>query len=195
MEYYDRVIPLGMDCGVASSLMKAGFREFACPFDWNVATLPFIIDSIATQFNNFDEVLRPGKLRRGCNRRSCHCMHYNEVIHFPHESLEQPETLRRKYLRRGARLHSLLGGHETVLFVRKAPNDSKNDISKLCETIGQQYPDLRYRVLLINNIRDETFTHERVLHAYKELECFLRYDGHLYEHRNKAEAMTVSMPN
>ena len=45
MEYFDRIISIGQDCGVAGSLRKKGYKESSYPFDWSVTNLNFIKES------------------------------------------------------------------------------------------------------------------------------------------------------
>ena len=46
------IVPIGLDCGIASVLKKYNLRNFSLPFDWTV-TYNGVSDIIKDNFRNF----------------------------------------------------------------------------------------------------------------------------------------------
>lgn len=175
MEYFDRIISLGQDCGVAGSLRTIKYKEFSYPFDWNITSLNFIIECFKNKFQNFENIIndcipsKNGKLK------------YKNDIYFYHDITKE---IKEKYIKRGLRLHNLLNEDKKILFVRKAPNDLIQDIKFLKKTIQENYPNLNFKILLLNNIENENINDEHIIHKYYNLDCFVSYNNDVYKHRN-----------
>lgn len=187
--YFDRIISIGQDCGVAGTLRKLTYKDYTYHFDWNVTFIEFIKECFKTKFTNFDnlfdscEICPYGKLK------------INNKIYFYHEGIDTKE-LKKKYQRRTERLNKLLSTNNTVLFVRKAPKDTLQDMKELKIIIQNSYPNLKFKILLINNIKSVHIKDEEqdadIYHAYKHIDSFIRCKNDKYMHAdNKASYRCV----
>ena len=182
MEYFDRIISIGQDCSVAGSLRKLKYKEFSYPFDWNVTNLEFIIECFNCKFTNFKNILNK------CSTSSNGSLKYNNSIYFYHDDKSISNNFKSKYIKRSTRLNDLLNENKKILFVRKAPNDRIKDIQILKNIIIKNYPNLYFKILLINNIKNDNISDDYIIHKYKNLDCFLSFNNDAYEHRNKKKA-------
>lgn len=183
-QYYHRVIPLGSDCGVAGSLRKYGYKEKSYCFDWTVTKLNFIIDSFNNKFKNFENLFE------NCEKSGNQKLKYNNSIYFYHDDNIVSNALKQKYIHRSKRLHDLCKCKKNILFIRKGKNDSIEDIQKLKDAIINNYPDLKFKILLLNNIKKYNYFDEHIIHEYYDEECFLTYDKKtdVYTHLNSKKA-------
>ena len=182
MEYFDRIISLGMDCGVAGSLRNIGYKDFSYPFDWNVTTLKFIINSFNSKFKNFENIFDK------CEKSGNGSLKYDNSIYFFHDDKKVTNNLKQKYIKRSLRLNNLLNSNKKILFIRKAPNDKIKDIQLLKKEIIINYPNLKFKLLLLNNIKKENIYDEYIIHKYKDSKCFLSYNNDIYLHQSREKA-------
>lgn len=179
MEYFDRIISLGEDCSVAGSLRNIKYKEFSYPFDWTVTKLNFIINSFNSKFTIFETIFDK------CIRSGNGHLKYEDKIYFYHDSKSVNKALKDKYIRRGKRLNDLLNSNKKILFIRKCATDTFANICLLKDIIRFHYPHLNFRILLVNNIKNETNYDNYITHIYKELDCFVSYENDVYSHRNQ----------
>ena len=177
MEYFDRIISLGQDCAVAASLRKFKFKDSSYPFDWNITNIKFIADCFRTKFDIFNEI--SDCLERSGNGR----LKYKNRIYFYHDSINlECLATKNKYIRRSERLHNLLYEDKKILFIRKAPNDTMDQIQHLIKLIRRFYPKLKFKILLINNLKEKNINPEFIIHKYKDRKCFSVYKDDIYRH-------------
>lgn len=181
MEYFDRIISIGQDCGVAGSLRNIKYKECSYPFDWNVTSLEFIITSFKENFKNFETIFND------CEKSGNGFLKYKNHIYFYHDDKQVNSNIIKKYSKRSLRLNALLNENKTVLFVRKCKTDSIKDVQVLKECIISSYPNLKFKILLINNIKED-ITDDKIIHKYKEQSCFLTYRNDIYTHTNMEKA-------
>lgn len=140
------IIPLGIDCGIASYLKDKNLRNISLPFDWSV---PY--NGVSKIFeNNFKELLP-----------DCGTINENYEINFVHNIFPRDKEM---MTRRISRLIDLLNGQEELLFIRRGHaihhhNESekynftlKNDLDDMIdlnELIQTKYPNLKYKIILI----------------------------------------------
>jgi hypothetical protein len=186
MNDYYRIIPLGGDCGVAGSLRKIGYKEKSYCFDWVVSNLDFIIESFETEFKIFENLFL------NCKKSGNGKLKYNNSIYFYHDDNTVSDNLKNKYINRSKRLHTLLSEikEKKILFIRKGKNNSVKDVTKLKNIIINNYPDLKFKILLVNNIRDNSYSDEHIIHKYYSEDCFLTYceTEDIYRHSNTEKA-------
>jgi hypothetical protein len=184
MEYFNRIISIGQDCGVAGSLREKLYKDSSYPFDWNVTNLKFIKESFNSKFKNFETIFDE------CITSGSGSLKFKNDIYFYHDDKKVNENLKKKYLRRTVRLNNLLNQNKKILFIRKCKNDTIKDVIELKEIIKKNYPNLKFKILLLNNIKEETILDEYIIHKYKEIDCFLYYNNNndIYTHRNKKKA-------
>lgn len=185
MEYYDRIISLGQDCSVAGSLRNIKYKEFSYPFDWNVTKLNFIIDSFNSKFTNFEYIFDKCKISGNGHLK------YNNEIYFYHDNKHVNEALKTKYIKRGKRLNDLLNGSKKILFVRKDPNDTFNEICLLKDIIRFNYPYLNFKILFIHNIKNIVSCDEYIIPSYYDIDCFSTYKNDVYGHINQKLAYNI----
>lgn len=177
MEYFDRIISLGQDCGVAASLRKFKFKDSSYPFDWNITNIKFIADCFRTKFDIFNEI--SDCLERSGNGR----LKYKNRIYFYHDSINlETNNIKSKYLRRSLRLHDLLCQDKKILFIRKAPNDTIDEIQHVIKLIKKNYPKLKFKILLINNLKEKNINPNFIIHRYKDIKSFNKCENDIYRH-------------
>lgn len=140
------IIPLGIDCGIASYLKEKNIRNISLPFDWSV---PY--NGVSKIFeNDFKELLPEfGTINK------------NYEINFVHNIFPRDKEM---MTRRISRLIDLLNSQEELLFIRRGHaihhhNESeksnftlKNDLDdmiELNELIQTKYPNLKYKIIVI----------------------------------------------
>lgn len=183
--YYFRVISLGGDCGVAGSLRIFGYKECSYCFDWNITTLNFIIDCFNTKFGIFENLFENCKVS-GNNK-----LKYNDNIYFYHDVKVVSNELKEKYKKRSKRLHSFLNEtKEKILFIRKRKDDAIKDVQQLKQAIINNYPNLKFKILLLNNIKEVNESDNLIIHKFYDKEYFLNYDKNkdIYNHLNQKKA-------
>jgi len=145
------IIPIGVDCGLATLLRKYNLRSFAFPFDWTVT-----YNGVARCFgDNFKFFIPTNKER------------INDYdIFFMHDFIHDSQTDTIKYKRRIDRMIEILEKTtETVTFIRKghAPhhhngdyNDRFNkiksdliDAEELDEILSKKFKQLKYKIIVI----------------------------------------------
>ena len=174
-----------MDCGVAGSLRRSKYKESAYPFDWNVTLIEFIIDTFENNFENFKSLFDH------CDKSGSGYLKYDNQIYFYHDQTTITNELKEKYIKRSLRLHNLLKSGKKILFVRKASDNTIKQIQKLKNIIIKKYPNLKFKILLINNIKEQS-TDDDIIHVYKERECFMFYekDNDIYRHHDSEKSLT-----
>lgn len=182
MEYFDRIVSLGMDCSVAGSLRNIKYKESTYIFDWNVTTLDYIIETFENNFENIEGVFDQCEMCKTAGGKSA--LKYENKCYFYHDSTDS-KVVQQKYTNRCEKLKTLLSDTKKILFVRKAENDSVNAITKLKHIIRSKYPKLNFKILLINNIQSDHSNDDFVMHKYEEKrECFLKCTNDIYDHMN-----------
>ena len=172
---FDRMVSIGGDCGVAGGLRNHKFKEFAYPFDWNVTLLPFIIKCFESRFTIFDTALN------NCVKSGNQHFKYNDLIYFYHDNMNVvDESFREKYKKRSARFIELLESDKSLLLIRKFSTDTIQDLMELEKVIENNYPNLNFSILLINNIHETENPSKRIIHKYAERDCFLTLANDVY---------------
>jgi len=169
--YYFRVISLGADCAVAGSLREIGYKECSYCFDWTVTTLDFVIDCFNTKFKIFENLFEK------CEVSGNKSLKYNNSIYFYHEVKKVSNALKEKYIKRSKRLHDLLSEtKENILFIRKGENNTIKDVQELKNAIIHNYPNLKFKILLLNNIKQDNVVDNHIIHKYWSQSCFIKYN-------------------
>lgn len=183
MEYFDRIISLGQDCGVAGSLRKMEYKESTYPFDWNVTNMGFIFKCFRTKFKIFETVFRQSEKSGNGHLK------YDNSIYFYHDTKNKfDKSLEQKYIKRGMRLHDLCSSNKKILFIRKGPDDNMKKIKKFIQLIIEVYPKLQFKILLINNIKEKNILPKYIIHKYKPLESFKQFSNDIWKHRDYFQA-------
>lgn len=176
-EHFDLVISIGTDCSVAGSLRAIGYKDSSYPFDWAVTDdFEWVIQNFSDDFTGYRaELTAPANDTR--------------PILFPHDD-KATKAFVEKYTRRIDRLLSICGQKSPprVLFVRKGEHDQISQATRLAHIIEDKYPDLEFKVLLLNNLAASATGQliqpatSPVLHVYiADKDCFLR---NRHQHRN-----------
>jgi hypothetical protein len=144
------IIPIGVDCGIASFCKKYNLRSFALPFDWCVSyngvskciedEFKYFLDPLTNRINIYD-------------------------IYFHHDFTDKIAEDTDKYIRRTKRFMNILEtSNEDIVFVRKGHanhhhyehnckySNIKSDIDDtedLDIIISQKYPHLKYKIIIV----------------------------------------------
>ena len=186
VQYYYRVISLGGECSVSGSLRKIGYKKKSYCFDWTVTKLNFITECFTSQFKIFENLFEK------CEKSGKEdLLKYNNSVYFYHDDKIVSNALKQKYIDRSKRLHEFCKNcRKNILFIRKGKNDKIENVQKLKEAIIHNYPDLKFKILLLNNIKKYHYLDEHIIHKYYDEEYFLRYDKKrdIYHHSNPKKA-------
>jgi len=142
------IIPIGIDCGLASLLKKYNLRNFSLPFDW-IVSYSGISKIITNDFKNFLYDVNTDKV----NKTYDLCFYHNT---FPEDYI--------KMNRRINRLFNLLNSsEEELVFFRKGhafhhheecnkhkvnlANDI-DDAEELNKVLKNKYPKLKYKIIV-----------------------------------------------
>lgn len=186
--FFDRIISLGGDCSIAGSLRDLKYKEASYMFDWVVSDIDFVIKSFETEFKIFDNLFKH------CVKSGNGQLKYDDKIYFYHDSPIVNNEIKQKYIRRSNNLKKLLNSGKKILFVRKSKNDGLSKIKKLKNIIKKTFPSLSFKILLINNIKENN-NDKDIIHIYKSsIECFLNYDNKkdIYSHMNQKKSYKVA---
>jgi hypothetical protein len=104
-------------------------------------------------------------------------------VYFYHDEDLDNKELKKKYLKRGERLHNLLMDNKKILFIRKCRTDSVSDLNELISIIKIKYPNLNFKILLINNLFNDK-GNCNVIHKYQDSDCFLNIKNDVFSHTN-----------
>jgi hypothetical protein len=142
------IIPIGVDCGLATLLKKSGIRNCSFPFDW-VVSYSGVSKIISNNFENFLHDVNSDKI----NKTYDLCFYHNT---FPEDY--------DKMTRRINRLLDLLNNTEDeVIFIRKGHafhhHDESNrhkvnlandidDAEELNKILKNKYPKLKYKIIV-----------------------------------------------
>jgi hypothetical protein len=164
------IIPIGIDCGVATFLKEYNLRTMSLPFDW-IMTYKGVSSIIKNKFHNF--------LPKPSPTKSTKDLITPEGIRFVHDDFPQNTE---KYERRINRFHTLLSSPPSqITFIRKGhlihnhtESDIVNevdDIIKLDEYLSSKYPNLVYKIILTLschqcNTPTDTFKHSDKITIY-----------------------------
>jgi len=183
--YFDYIISLGNDCSISGSLRKLKFKEASYPFDWNITSINFIYECIINKFTNIHKIIDK------CSISYTKLHYFNEII-FQHENsdITQREIIKKKYKIRGDRLHKLCLMNKSILFVRKGEKDTINDIEKIKNAFESIYPTLNFKILLINNIKNDNNTFDNIINYNIDYDSFLNINEKKYKanHRNNKKS-------
>ena len=143
-------ISIGIDCDVALTILKLGFREMSLPFDW-VVPYSGVYDIIKNNFEGYLPV--EPYYTKNISKKSNSLFIHND---FP-KDIEQME-------RRFKRFNELLTSENELVFIRKAHSlhhhdevkvyncDLKDDLidcEDLYDYFKETYPKLKFRIELI----------------------------------------------
>ena len=182
-QYYYRVISLGGDCGAAGSLRKIGYKEVSYCFDWTVTELNFIIDCFNSKFKIFENLFEK------CSMTGNSKLKYNNSIYFYHDDNVVSKELKQKYIKRSERLHKLCEiCKKQILFIRKGKNDTIENVQKLKKAIMNNYPNLKFKILLLNNIKENHYLDQHIIHKYYDNDCFLYCEKDIHYHINSKKS-------
>jgi len=182
---FNNIISLGQDCGVASAIRNLEYKDASYPFDWSVSLLPFITQCFQSKFSNLSNLFpktSKGTLGKTIIENNIYFYHdllFNDLINNP----KNIDNFNQKYKKRSERLHNLLESNNKILFIRKAANDSLNDIIKLKNIIKNNYPNLQFKILLLNNL-NETNNDPEIIYFHKHIDCFLKLKNDIWKHRD-----------
>jgi hypothetical protein len=164
------IIPIGIDCGIATFLKEYNLRTMSLPFDW-IMTYKGVFNVIKNKFHNF--IPKPSP-----TIKSTKDFITPEGIRFIHDDFPQNKE---KYERRIDRFHTLLSSPTQIIFFRKGhlihnhgESDIVNevdDIIKLDEYLSAEYPNLDYKIILTLschkcNTLTDTFKHSDKITIY-----------------------------
>jgi hypothetical protein len=144
------IIPIGVDCGMASFLKKHNLRTEAFPFDWNV-TYNGVSKCVEYDFKHFTDPLH--------NRIN------DYDVFFFHDFEHDFEEDKEKYARRCNRfIHTLESATDDIIFCRKGHashhhcehagkysniTSDIDDAERLNEVLRTKYPQLKYKIIVI----------------------------------------------
>jgi hypothetical protein len=166
---FDEIISLGNNCSIATTLRNLKQRNLAYPFDWNITHLSFLIYIFSNKFKNLDIIFNDcDKFKKKCNETK---IKYKDMIFFYHDN-DNIQKLKDKFTKRFNRLDTLLNSNKNILFVRHSKTDTIENLIELKDIIRKNYPMLKFKILLINNIK-ETIVNEFIIHYYLDSKCFL----------------------
>jgi hypothetical protein len=158
------IIPIGIDCGLASLLKKYNLRNFSLPFDW-VISYRGISKIISNDFKNFLEYVNSDKI----NKTYDLCFYHNT---FPDDY--------DKMNRRIDRLLNLLKNSEDeFIFIRKGHafhhhdeckkhdlylSNDINDAEELNNILKDKYPKLKYKII-VSLVCDTCFDKNKIYNS------------------------------
>lgn len=179
--YFDKIISIGQDCSVGEGLRQLKFKEASYPFDWSITSLEFIKDSFFTKFNNFNNILTDcvKTINNKIKLKNNSVYFYHDIL-YSELNNKTKNIMINKYIKRSQRLHNLLieysKNNKSILFIRKSPFDTYDNINDLKIIIMNNYPNLNFKILLINNVKNENIINDdNILYEYLSEENFV-YD-------------------
>ena len=165
------IIPIGIDCGVASFLKEYNLRTMSLPFDW-IMTYKGVSNIIKNKFLNFLPLVQS-------STKSTKDTITTEGIGFIHDDF--PDNTE-KYKRRIDRFQNLLSfpcspitffrkGHLIHNHVESNIVNEVDDIIKLDEYLSLEYPNLDYKIIVTLscpqcNCPTDTFEHSDKITIY-----------------------------
>jgi hypothetical protein len=155
---YDEAVSLGYNCQVTWQLKANGFRTVAYPFDWLHTPSLGLLDFITYQGSNFFDINKISDLGPYPGDPNClQVLDLNFGITSYHDFSANPPfenywRIKSKYDRRISRFFDLLNSNKRILFVRLG--DSRQEIEDLDYLLQQQYPNLNYSILAVNESED-----------------------------------------
>jgi hypothetical protein len=184
-EFFDEIIPIGGDCSIGEAISHFKYRKCSYPLDWNVCTIDFVKEYFESKFNcletfieNSEPISRVG------------IMGVKDYIYFQHDSRHKiSKGMINKYRKRNLRLNNLLESDSKILFVRKWPSDTVSDMIELKAIINSVYPNLKFKILIVNNIKDEIVNDKSIIHHYCDSDCFLKKsESDTFHHTSAAKS-------
>ena len=179
--YFDKIISIGQDCSVGEGLRQLKFKDASYPFDWSITSLEFIKDSFFTKFNNFNNILTDcvKTINNKIKLKNNSVYFYHDIL-YSELNNKTKNIMINKYIKRSQRLHNLLieysKNKKSILFIRKSPFDTYDNINDLKIIIMNNYPNLNFKILLINNVKNENIINDdNILYEYLSEENFV-YD-------------------
>jgi hypothetical protein len=143
------IIPIGVDCGIATLLRKYNLRNVALPFDWLVS-----YNGVASCFeDSFHDFIPSTEDRINA---------YD--MYFMHDFLSNRSEDEIKYRRRIERLCQILESSEPIIFVRKGHATHQHgahegrfdtitndlmDVNRLDSLLTTKYRKLNYKIILL----------------------------------------------
>jgi len=190
-EFFDEIIPIGGDCSIGEATSYFKYRKCSYPLDWNVCTINFVKEYFKSKLNCLKSFIQKSKptSKEGI-------MGVDDYIYFQHDSRHTiSKDMIDKYKKRNDRLNTLLEGESKILFVRKWSSDTLNDMKELKAIIHSSYPNLKFKILILNNIKNEVSDDKSIIHHYYDLDCFFKEDnssGKFFSHRNATKSYQSS---
>lgn len=168
-EFFDEIIPIGGDCSIGEAISHFKYRKCSYPLDWNVSTIVFIKEYFKSNLNYLKYVIKESKpiLDSGI-------LGIENFFYFQHDTgHEVTQSMIDKYEERNNRLRNLLESDSKILFVRKWSSDTVSDMVELKTIIHSVYPNLKFKILINNNIKEEATDDKSIIHHYCNSDCFL----------------------
>lgn len=184
-EFFDEIIPIGGDCSIGEAISHFKYRKCSYPLDWNVCTIDFVKEYFKSKLNCLESFIEKSKpiSKEGI-------MGVEDYIYFQHDSKYKiSKDMIDKYKKRNNRLNNLLESNSKILFIRKWPSDTVSDMSALRAIIHSVYPNLKFKILINNNIKDEVTNDKSIIHHYCESDCFLEKNQNgIFSHINSTKS-------
>jgi hypothetical protein len=157
--HFDNIVSLGTCCEITimTNLLFGG--TVRSPFDWGAAYwFEDVLFLFKTKFANVETEFKPAKLFTGPNR--VHIVGTNALL--PHYSCAEAKD---KVVNRAQRLLSYLKEtKDNVLFIRKNHlgfSIGNQQIQEFCHVISEQFPQLQYKLLLIEEWKCQDYKQEK----------------------------------
>lgn len=168
---YDAVIPLGMNCAMATQLKWRGLRQASFPFDWLLFqeddALESIVTLLETRFENF---LNKDYLVDEESRIRTRILVTNTFFHiqFPHDFLQTIDenelaNVKAKYARRIDRLYDTIKQSDTVCLAISGKKGflELTKINATYERIRKLFPTTKIDLYIVS-FEDDSNTREEV---------------------------------
>ena len=151
------IIPVGIDCGVATALKQLNKRECAYPFDWNV-TYCGVSDILKNDFRDFVPTCRYGIQD---DPRYSSVFNKYGVLFIHDDWIKNAKGEQEKHHRRVDRFKKLLTEprDDTFYFIRKGHmfhhhreyyyQDDVESVCELSKFLKDTYPNIKYKIILI----------------------------------------------
>lgn len=158
-------ISLGSTCSIAYNLKLRELRQCSLPFDWvRIKNLNNVSKLLQNKFSdfldistfNFKEISNKFMVNGKCGSY----IYKNKYCGFYHEFNDYIENICLKefidkYKRRIQRLYDILQSEEEITFIREENGKiSINKINKFIETIKKINSNIKFKIIIINNYRN-----------------------------------------
>ena len=183
-EFFDEIIPIGGDCSIGEAISHFKYRKCSYPLDWNISTIDFIKKYFGSKLRYLESVIEQSKQISNSSIPGI-----EDLFYFQHDAKTSKESMIKKYKKRNNRLNHLLESDNKILFVRKWPSDTVRDMLELKSIINSVYPNLKFKILILNNIKGEIVNDQSIIHHYCESDCFLKKNKNgIFSHTNSKKS-------